>query len=302
MRWLSPCFSFFVSFSTIAGSSASSHAQPVPLTRDAFVERVLLAGLGTRTIEAQVAVARAEGAAAGQWQNPAIAWERSAAVSGRADTTQDELTLRLPWVLSGRLGLEREAADSHAESAELRAHWTRASLRRDALLAFDSVLAARARVAMLDDAAKAIDALGQIVAAREKAGESAGYERLRMEFEAALVADLHSAAVIERTRAESTAGALVGPTGAALPSLAGDLLSDAPGGVPSGPPVTERPDLRALALEARAEASAAEAARRRGVPDPVITAGVQLLDVSAPERGAAYVIGVEVPLPFFHSG
>ena len=155
---------------------------------------------------------------------------------------------------------------------------------------------------MLDEAATAIDALGQIVAAREKAGESAGYERLRMELEAALVADLHSAAVLERTRAESAAGALFGATGAALPPFAGDLLADAPGAVPSGPPITERPDVQALALEARAEARAAEAARRRGVPDPVVTAGAQLLDVAESGRGAAYVIGIEVPLPFFDSG
>ena len=133
MKWLSPCFWFCVSLSTVAGSASIGRAEPAPLTREAFAEQVLLTGLGTKSIEARVAVARAEGAAAGQWQNPAFAWERSAAVSGRrADETQDDLTLRLPWVISGRLGLEREAAASNAESVELRGRWARDMLRRDA--------------------------------------------------------------------------------------------------------------------------------------------------------------------------
>ena len=208
----------------------------------------------------------------------------------------------MPLVLSGRLGLEREASAASAESAEFHAAWARAALGRDARLAFDAVLAARARAAVLEEAAAAVDALGQVVAAREKAGESTGYERLRMELEAALVADLHTAAVLERTNAESVAGAMLGSPDGVLPALAGDDWAEIPQTLPSGPPIAERADVKALAKEVQAAEAAARANHRRGVPDPVLTAGAQLLDAADSGRGAAYVVGVEVPLPFFDSG
>lgn len=304
MRWLSPCLSVCLAITAIVGGATSfARAQPGPLTREAFAEQVLQRGLGARAIEAQTQVAAAERDAAGRWQNPSLAWERSAAVSGRrADETQDDLTLRLPMVLSGRLGLEREAAASSAASAELRGRWACAVLRHDARLAFDAVVAARARVAVLEEAAVEVEALTRTVAAREKAGESAGYERLRLEFEAALVADQRSAAILEQRRAESTAGGLLGASDAALPPFAGDLLADPAPALDAGAPATERPDVQALARTAEAAARSAEAARRRAVPEPVLTAGAQVLDVAESGRGAGYVIGLEVALPLFDSG
>jgi cobalt-zinc-cadmium efflux system outer membrane protein len=303
MRWSSPVPCLCLWMATMAGSSSIVCAQPAPLAREAFVSQVLQTGLGARAIDAQVAVAAAARAAAGQWLNPTLSWERSAAISGqRSDETQDEFALRVPVVLSGRLGLERESAAASAVSAELHAEWARAALGRDARLAFDAVLAARARAAILAEATAAIEALGQVVAARERAGQSAGYERLRMELEAALVADLHAAAVLEQSRAESVAGEMLGAPDGVLPALQGDLSPEAPAALPSGPPAVERPDVQALSREVVAAETAARAARRRGVPDPVITAGAQWLDVAEPGRGAAYVVGVEVPLPFFDSG
>ncbi len=304
MRWLSPVRRACVWLATIVGSFTVASAQPVPLTREAFVAQVLRTGLAARALDAQVAVAGAAREAAGQWLNPTLAWERSAAVTGRrADESQDEFALRVPLVLSGRLGLEREAAAASAESAGLHGDWAREALGRDARLAFDAVLAARARAAVLEEAAAAVEALGQVVAAREKAGESAGYERLRMELEAALVADLHTAAVLERTRAESAAGAMLGSPDGVLPALAGDDWAETPQTLPSGPPIAERCGREgALQSGSGRRDRPRGRPRRRGVPDPVVTAGAQLLDAADSGRGAAYVVGVEVPLPFFDSG
>ncbi len=289
---------------TLAAPETVAAAAPEPLSRDAFAERVLQTGHAATSIDAQAQIARAERAAAGRWQNPALAWERGAAVSGRrANETQDELTLRLPVVISGRLALEVEAAASAAESAELQARWARAVLRHDARKAFDAVVAARARVAVLADAAEAVETLGKVVAARAQAGEAAGYEGLRLEFEAALVADLHEAARLELSRAEATAGALLGSANTNLPPFAGDLLEqtlDQP--TPGRAPALERPDVQALAKSAEAARLAAKAAGRRQVPDPVLTAGMQLLDVAESDRGAGYVVGLEVSLPLFDTG
>jgi cobalt-zinc-cadmium efflux system outer membrane protein len=274
------------------------------LDREAFATRAVEQGPFTAVLEARIAVARAERDAAGRPGNPSLSWDRVASLSGgRADESEDDLALHLPLVLSGRLGLENEAGAAAALAEDARARWGRARARREARLAFDTVLAARARVAILAKAAAATEELNRVLSAREKAGESAGYDRERMELEAALVSDLRAAAEAEQAGAEAAAAVLLGATGMPLPTLAGDVLAET-GPLPQATPDTleARPDVQALAREAQAAEAAAKAANRKAVPDPALTAGVRLLDVAESRRGVGYVVGVEVPLPLLDSG
>ncbi len=292
-----------VSLATTLGSLSAAGAEPQPLGRDDFAALVLQIGPATRVLEARTASARATRDAAGRSENPAFSWERSAAVSGRrADESQDDLLLRAPLVVSGRLAGEQAAAAAGFKAVEQSALWARARLIWKARRAFDAVLAARGKALILDRTATRAGELLRIVVAREKAGESAGYERLRMELEGALVADLRSAIDIERAQAESAAAALLGREVSGLPPFAGDLLSDAARPIPETTAVEQRADLQALALEIEAAEGAARAARRRAIPDPAVTAGVQVLDLAQNGRGIGYIIGLEVPLPLLDSG
>lgn len=284
-------------FLLVAVICGPAHAEP-PLTREAYVARVLAESPAVRALAGDVAVAEAERDAAGRPPNPTLAWARTAAVSGdRADETEDDLALTFPLVLSGRLRVAQEAATEALAAAEARREHALARLRRAARLAYDRVLAARDRRRLLTEALEAVRSLEEVVAARERAGTSAGYDLVRMSLERALVADLLDSAATEAAQAEAAALALLGGA-AGLPDLADDTAA----GETPPPPSAPRADLRALAHEAAAAGKAALAAERRAVPDPAITAGARLLDIAASGRGYGYVIGLEVPLPVLDAG
>ncbi|MFZ4736426.1 MAG: TolC family protein [Bradymonadia bacterium] len=293
---------FVVLVATTASSFASAQTAPVEMSREAYVARVVAEGPAARALDDRVRVARTEARAAGLSPNPSLAWERGAAVSGaRADETDDAVTLRLPLVVSGRLGLAQDAAAAEAAAVELQVRWGRAELRRSARWAFDAVLAARARVSVLDEAVSEVDALSRLASLRERAGESAGYESLRIELEAALVADERAAATADAEHAAVAAASLLGVSAEALPPLVGDLLTET---TDPPPPLEggERADVKALSSAAAAAELSANAAGRRAVPDPTFTLGAQVLDVAEPGRGTGYVLGVEVPLPVLDGG
>lgn len=285
---------------TLFGITAA-RAEPA-LSREAFVARVLAESPEARVFAGEVAVAEAERDAAGLPPNPTLGWARSAAVSGaRADETEDDLALTFPLVLSGRLGLARDAAAAEVAATMARRDHALARLRREAGRAFDQVVAARARRRALGEALEAVQALEQVVAAREKAGTSAGYDLVRMSLERALVADLLDAAAVQAVQAEATALALLGHAEPTLPALADEPLEGRPR---EQPPAStgQRADLRALVQVATAQRAAALAAERRAVPDPAITAGARLLDLAESGRGYGYIVGLEIPLPVLDGG
>ena len=137
---------------------------------------------------------------------------------------------------------------------------------------------------------------------RERAGEASGYERLRIEVEAASVEDALRGAQVDERQAQANALRLLGPEVKALPALQGTLAPERV--LPDGAALlaeleSKRADVRALALEARGAEAARRAAARGWIPEPTVTAGAQFLDVGQPGAGAGYVVGLALPLPFF---
>lgn len=268
-----------------------------------YVERVLTGSLEARVAELEAVLGRSEAVGVGRWPNPALEWERQKTSSGtRQGESQDVVVASLPLVLSGRLGLEAEAAERSAQSAEARLEWARAGLRHEATRAFSAVLAARERRSILEESLATLGRLAEASAVREKAGESAGYERLRIELEAETVRDALRGAVLEEQQATAQALWLLGPGVASLPPLQGVLGVERP--LPDGASLLaglgeSRGDLRALTLEARSAEAARRAAGRGAIPEPVVTAGAQFLDVGQPGAGAGYVVGLALPLPLF---
>lgn len=266
-----------------------------------YVDAVLRASLAARVADAEAAFERAEGAGAGRWANPAIAWQRESA-GARPAATQDTFSFSWPLVLSGRLGLEREAARQGAEAALARRERARAELTYEASRRFHGVLAARERKAVLEASRATLRDLSATIVTRERAGDASGYDRLRIGLEAAAVEDLVRGAVIEERSARAAALALLGPEAAGLPDLVGSL-AEAGARPPRMPAIgnleTRRADLRALELDSRAAGAAERAADRAWIPEPVIQGGAQILDAGQPNAKRGYVVGVEVPLPIF---
>jgi cobalt-zinc-cadmium efflux system outer membrane protein len=267
------------------------------------MERVLTVGLEARVVEREAALERAGAVGAGLWPNPAFEWQRERASSGRRQgESQDVLMASIPLVLSGRLGWESEAARQGTQAAEARLAWARAELRHEATQAFATVLAARERQALLEESSARLRSLAEAIATRERAGDAAGYDRLRIELEAEAVRDALRGASLDVRQAEAEALRLLGPEVASLPALQGSLGSERP--LPDGAALLarldeRRGDVRALTHEASSAEAAQRAASRSWIPEPTVSVGTQLLDVGQPGAGGGYLVGVALPLPLF---
>jgi cobalt-zinc-cadmium efflux system outer membrane protein len=277
-----------------------------PLTEQEYVAHVLAESLDARIVESEAGLARAEGAGAGLWPNPSVEWERQSAGSPAVSSErQDVVVASIPLVLSGRLGLERDAASLGAQSAQARADRARAELRWRAIRAFSAVLATREREAILTASLQAMDGLARAIAIRERAGDAAGYDRLRIEVERAALAGQLRAARAGAARAFGEALRLLGPSAQTLPPLRGTLAAERP--VPELETLLaeverRRADARALELDARAAGNARRAAARSWIPDPTVSAGAQFLHSAPSGPTTGYVVGLSVPIPLFQHG
>lgn len=297
-----------MSMPTIASSIllvllAGGASAQVPLDETQYVQRVLEASLEARVARAEAALGKAEAAGAGLWPNPSLEWQRQKNTSGsRAGESQDTLVASIPLVLSGRLSLEAESAERGAEAAEARLARAQGELRREAARAFAEVLAAQQHRAILEESLSVLQELGKAIAVRERAGEAAGYERLRIELESAAVQDALRGAQLNERQAQARALSLLGPDAKQLPPLQGSLAPERE--LPDGEALlagleARRSDVRALALEAQSAEVARKAAARSWIPEPTVNAGAQLLDVGQQGAGAGYVVGLSFPLPLF---
>ncbi|MCY1021753.1 TolC family protein [Pyxidicoccus sp. MSG2] len=283
----------------LAGGAAAQS----PLTEAQYVEQVLSASLDARVAEAEAAVGRASAVGVGLWPNPTLEWQREKATSGAGDgASQDIFNVSIPLVLSGRLGLESEAAARGAQAAEAHLARSRGELRHEAVSTFVVVLAAQERRAILEESLSSLSRLAEAIAARERAGEAAGYDRLRIETETAAVEDALSGAVLDERQARAEALRLLGSGAKALPTFQGSLAPER--ALPAASNLlaeleARRADARALELEAQAGETARRAAARGWIPDPTVNAGAQLINVGQAGAGAGYVVGLSIPLPLF---
>lgn len=291
------------------------------VTLEEYVERVVATSARARALSTDLDVARAEVVAAGIWPNPSVEVSRQANAAGvRATETQDQALLSIPLVLSGRLGLERQSAERGVVAAEARLAHARGQLHHEATTAFLDLVAARERVKLHTASIAALSEVVQAIRAREKAGEAAGYDRVRVELELGRLESALAAARSHERDALARARALWPADGGEL--IVGDrdlqrsLLgaSSLPGdtqrsrSAPMTPAATfeedveQRADVRALAAEQQAAALAADAAARSWLPEPTLSGGAYILDVIEEKRGVGYAVTVEVPLPVFRHG
>ncbi|RYZ32521.1 MAG: TolC family protein, partial [Myxococcaceae bacterium] len=222
------------SMATIVGSilgtllSGVATAQ-APMTEAQYVRQVEAASLEARVAEAEASVSRALVVGAGQWPNPTLEWQREKATSGSAlRASQDIFNLSIPLVLSGRLGLEAEAAHLNAQAAEATLARARGELHHAAVRAFSATLAAQERRRILEDSLSELRRLAEVIGVRERAGDAAGYDRLRIEAESAAVEDQLSGAVLQEHHVRAQALHLLGPALQTLPPFQGALAPERP--------------------------------------------------------------------------
>jgi cobalt-zinc-cadmium efflux system outer membrane protein len=249
-----------------------------------------------RAIRAAVDVARADVLAAGRWPNPRVTVNREA-VAGIAEHVT---TVTQPLPISGRRALEIQAASASADAVSSRAGDDIRVARAELRAAYADLVVAQARERELTRALERLRELAAVLARRETAGESAGYDRLRADREVLELEESRAAARADRARAQgAVAGFFAGagepsgivaeipaPARTPLPSLA-ELLSRAQ---------SVRGELAALRHEADAARFAQQAARRRLVPEPEVVAGTKSSNAAGGDVGSVFSVHVPVPL------
>ncbi len=279
---------------TFASTAARSSEWTASIDADAWVALVL-AGHAGAAANVDAVRARAEVEAAGVWANPALRLERqSGPLFDQSKGSQDFLAIEVPLALSGRRGLQRDAAARRVDAADLDVRSRRARVAREALEVFvDVVVADRRRLTLDEERAR----LAPVVAAarrRADAGESPASTALRLELELARVDDAVAAAVADALTAHQRAEGLAG---VAAPAFVDVLPSVAPAA-----PIATPAAVSALQHQAQAAALDEEAAGRRIFPDVVFGGGPSLLNSGSSAFAVGYLVTVGMELPIFDHG
>ena len=272
-------------------------AQSLPLTETEALARLSSASPRVRAIRAAVDVGRADVLAAGRWPNPRLTFDREAV----AGVTENMVMVTQALPITGRRGLEVEAASALVDASSGRADDALRRARADLRLAFGQLVAAQIREREFAASRDRLRGLADVLARREAAGDAAGFDHLRAEREVLDVDTDRAAAATERARAQATlAGFFVDPIDPAT-----IVAVDASGMPPSLPPVDAlvqqgeaiRGELVALRKEIEAAHLSLRAADRRRVPEPEVVAGTKSSTAAGGDTGS--VITVHASLPLF---
>src|SRR5262245_34842493 len=174
-------------------------AQSLSLSEAEVLARLSAESPRVRAIRAGIDIARAETLAAGRWPNPRFIEDRESV----AGVTEYLTMVAQPLPITGRRGLEVQAATALVDAASLRSDDALRRARADLRVAYAQLVAGQARGRALAASRDRLKELAEILTRREAQGDAAGFDRLRAEREVAdLEADLGVAAT-ERARAQA---------------------------------------------------------------------------------------------------
>jgi cobalt-zinc-cadmium efflux system outer membrane protein len=275
--------------------SATATAQVVLSESDALA-RLSAESPRVRAIRAAIDIARADVLAASRWPNPRVTFDRESV----AGITEDMTMVAQALPVTGRRGLERDAADALLQAATSRNGDELRRARADLRLAFADLVVAQARERELTRARDHLRELAVILVRRETAGEAAGFDRLRAEREVLDVeADLLTA-TSDRARAQAAVASFFASGTEPSTIVAADSLVTAP----IIPPVeslieralASRGELLALGQEVEAARLSDRAAGRRAIPEPEIVAGTKSSNVAGGDIGSVFTVQAVIPL------
>jgi cobalt-zinc-cadmium efflux system outer membrane protein len=233
--------------------------------------------------------------------NPELSYQ----VEEAAGVRDEFLTLQQEIPITGRRGLFR-ARSLAASSAAV--HDARSGLRdevHELRAAFHDVLRRERAVEILARGRDRMSRIVRILDAREREGESAGYDLLRAEQELSEIDVARSEADAALAVARSRFGSFFDPkTEMHAARLDGEfeLSSTVPNEATAiEQALTGRGELRALRATADRLSLEERAAGRRRYPEPTVSAGWKRTD--APDQiDTGYFAAVTVPLPIFDRG
>ncbi|MEW5982543.1 MAG: TolC family protein [Acidobacteriota bacterium] len=274
---------------------APASAQTV-LTEAEALARVSLESPRIRAIRAQLDLARADSLAASRWPNPAVTFNRES-VSG---VTESFMLVSQPLPVTGRRRLAGQSASAEASATGLRVDDLIRRIHADARRAFVDLSAEQMRARELTSALADIRALAAVLAAREAAGDAAGFDRLRAEREAL---DIDASLAETRARVARAQGALArfffpvpDPRDLHAAPLTGERAP-----IPGPDDLAERaeaarPDLLALERDIEAARLAGDAALRSRIPEPEVVAGLKTSSARDSRNGSVVSLVVSIPL------
>ena len=273
-----------------------ARAQSVPLTEADALARLSPDSPRLRAIRAAVDVARADVLAAGRWPNPRLTFDRESV----AGVTENMTMVAQPLPITGRRGLEVQAASAMVDASSNRSDDATGRARADLRLAFAQLVAAQTREQVLTTSHDRLRELAAVLAKREAAGDAAGFDRLRAEREVLDIEADHALAASERARAQATVASFFADT--IDPSrVVAVPRQPTPASIPTVDALVERAeaargDLLALRKEVDAAQFSAKAADRRWVPEPEIVAGTKSSTAGGGDLGSVFTVHANVPL------
>jgi cobalt-zinc-cadmium efflux system outer membrane protein len=276
-------------------SPAAWADQPRRLTEAELIREYQRVEPRLAVAEANVTAMKATVTEARMLVNPQLAFNRES-TGGVAETFAGA---GLTFDLGGR-GARIDSARARVRAARQALTHRRRQLTVDALARFYTALYAHQRVGILERARAPLSVLVARLRSQASAGESAGYDRDRLElelvrFEAALTAakNRRQVARVELARLLGKAGASIIPSGSltvkAPPPLQ-QLLAGA---------VEGRADYRAARARLSAARASARSASRWWIPAVNLQAGVRT--VAQPgQTDTGYAVGLSIELPLFN--
>jgi cobalt-zinc-cadmium efflux system outer membrane protein len=288
---------FFVCAAVAAGlMPAGAGAQTVTLTESEALAQLGAGSPRVQAARASIDIARADLLAAGRWPNPRVTFNREAV----AGVAENMVMVAQPLPVSGRRRLDVSAAMARVEASSLRAEDRIRRLRTDLRLAYTDLWAAQERERELSRSRDRLNELAGILGRRERAGDAAGFDRLRAEREVLDVDAARALAASERGQAQAMLTSFF-----AAPRDATVIVAVRPAAPPANLPSvdelmaraeTSRGDLVAWNHDVDAAAFAVEAAARRNVPEPEVVAGTKTSNAAGGDVGGIISVHVAVPL------
>lgn len=275
---------------------ASVGAQSLNLTEAEALARLSADSPRARAVRAGADVARADVLSAGRWPNPRLTFD-SESVAG---VTENMFMVAQPLPITGRRGLEVQAASAMVDATSSRAEDEIRRLRADLRLAFADLVAAQTRERELATARDRLRELADVLAKRETAGDAAGFDRLRAEREVLDLDTDRALAATDRARAQAIlagffadAGDLASITAVAQPPPRADI--------PTLDALVERAEstrgeLQAFGREIEAAGFAQRAADRRRIPEPEVVAGTKSSTVGGGDNGSVFTVHASIPV------
>jgi outer membrane protein, heavy metal efflux system len=288
---------FFSVALTLVVIPSSAAAQSLMLTEAEALSRLSPDSPRARAIRAAVEIARADVGAFARWPYPRIVYDRESV----AGVTEHIATIGQTLAITGRRGLEVNAANALVDASEKRAADELRRARADLRLAFAQLTAAQTRERELTGALERLAQLAALLGRREAAGDASGFDRLRAEREVHDLEADRALAATERARAQAVlAGFLVevrDPSQIVAVEAAAIRTNIPPVDALVEHAEAIRGDLQALGDELDAARLSARAAQRRLIPEPEIIAGSKSSTIGG--GGLGGVVGVQATLPLF---